>query len=155
MNRLVIFCLIGLLVFSCSRKSTTTSKQEPWSQSQLMEPAALANTLVNKPEDAPLIFAVSPDGMYNLPEGGGIKGAVVIGPVEEEIYLDQLREKVINLDRDEEIVIYCGCCPFGQCPNIRPAFQLLNELRFTNHKLLNMPHNIQEDWISKGYPMNF
>jgi hypothetical protein len=140
---------------SCSRKPTTESKHEPWSQAQLIGPADLANTLEIKPDEAPVIFAVSPDGMYNLPEGGGIKNAVVIGPMDDAVNLEKLRIRLNGLEKDEEIVIYCGCCPFSECPNIRPAFRLLNEMGFKNHRLLNLPQNIQEDWISKGYPMNY
>ncbi|HCS20823.1 MAG TPA: hypothetical protein DIW47_09730 [Bacteroidetes bacterium] len=58
------------------------------------------------------------------------------------------------MSRDAEIIIYCGCCPFSDCPNIRPAFEVLNELKFTNPKLLNLPKNLKADWIDKGYPMN-
>jgi len=50
-------------------------------------------------------------------------------------------------------VIYCGCCPFEHCPNVRPAFQLLNEMKFTNQKLLNLSTNLKTDWIDKGYPV--
>lgn len=58
-----------------------------------------------------------------------------------------------NLNRNTEIVLLCGCCPFEHCPNIRPSFELMNEMKFTNHKLLNLSHNLKVDWIDKGYPM--
>ena len=56
--------------------------------------------------------------------------------------------------KKRNIVIYCGCCPFKDCPNIRPAFSLLNSMKFTNHKLLNLPLNLKTDWINHGYPMS-
>ena len=43
--------------------------------------------------------------------------------------------------------------PYKNCPNVRPAFTLLNEMKFTNHKLLDLPANLKVDWIDKGYPM--
>ncbi len=43
-------------------------------------------------------------------------------------------------------------CTIANCPNIRPAFSLLNEMKFTNHKLLDIPKNIKVDWIDKGFP---
>jgi thiosulfate/3-mercaptopyruvate sulfurtransferase len=55
--------------------------------------------------------------------------------------------------RDKEVIIYCGCCPFRRCPNIRPAFELLKKMKFTNLKLLNLPTGLNEDWIHKGYPL--
>lgn len=144
------------LIAACSvHKTKDTASSEPWNQSQLIEADDLAKALNENSVAFPYIFAVNPDGMYNFPEGGGIKNAVVVGPTEDDANLDKLRQKLIGIDRDEKIVIYCGCCPFNMCPNIRPAFKLLNEMKFTNHKLLNLQNNIQEDWIAKGYPMNF
>jgi hypothetical protein len=58
-----------------------------------------------------------------------------------------------TLPKDANIVIYCGCCPFVKCPNIRPAFTLLNKMGFKKHKLLNLSHNVKTDWIDKGYPV--
>ena len=52
-----------------------------------------------------------------------------------------------------QVVIYCGGCPFSRCPNARPAFELLKELKFTKAKLLNLPTSLNENWVSKGYPM--
>jgi hypothetical protein len=76
-----------------------------------------------------------------------------IGPAHEKTNLDRLKQELENLPRNADIVIYCGCCPFEHCPNIRPAFRLLNEMKFTNQKLLNIPHNIKTDWMDKGYPV--
>jgi hypothetical protein len=36
---------------------------------------------------------------------------------------------------------------------VRPAFKLLNDLQFTNAKLLDLSHNLKADWIDKGYPV--
>jgi hypothetical protein len=54
--------------------------------------------------------------------------------------------------RDREIVIYCGCCPWEKCPNIRPAFAALQEMGFTHVKALYVPDNLAKDWIGKGFP---
>jgi hypothetical protein len=54
--------------------------------------------------------------------------------------------------KDADVVIYCGCCPFRDCPNIRPAFRVLQEMKFTRAKLLNIPTTLKADWINKGYP---
>jgi hypothetical protein len=35
---------------------------------------------------------------------------------------------------------------------VRPALALLQQMKFTNYHLLNLPHNIKVDWIEKGYP---
>jgi hypothetical protein len=51
------------------------------------------------------------------------------------------------------VVIYCGCCPFAKCPNVRPAFSTLLGMGFKNPRLLNLSHNLKADWIDKGYPL--
>jgi thiosulfate/3-mercaptopyruvate sulfurtransferase len=81
-----------------------------------------------------------------------LKGSIDIGPANNKANLDKLKQFLTKEKKDRSIVIYCGCCPFEHCPNIRPAFILLNEMKFTNHKLLALQHNIKIDWINKGYP---
>jgi len=64
----------------------------------------------------------------------------------------KLREQLSTLSKDTSIVIYCGCCPFEHCPNVRPAIDALKEMNFVNYRLLNLPNNIKTDWIDKGLP---
>lgn len=110
-----------------------------------MNPADLAKILNDSASKKPYLFSI----FY-----GGIKNSIDIGPANEKGNLEKLKKQLSNLPKDADIVIYCGCCPFKDCPNIRPAFKLLNEMKFTNHKLLNLSHNLKVDWIDKGYPMN-
>ena len=119
---------------------------DPWTPSQLMEPADLA-VIINHPAGhPPLVICVGPSGL--------IKGSVDAGPAQEPAGLAKLRALLGKEDRDREVVIYCGCCPFNHCPNIRPAFTLLNEMHFTHARLLDLSHNIRTDWIDHGYPVN-
>jgi|ERR1700676_500049 len=119
---------------------------EPWTSTQLMVPADLARIINDPKAEQPVIFCIGP--------GAIIKGSIDIGPAKEKENLSKLKLQLGNLPKNANIVIYCGCCPFEHCPNIRPAFTLLNEMKFTNHKLLNLDHNIKIDWINKGYPVN-
>jgi hypothetical protein len=120
-------------------------QKNPWTEKQLMPPAELAEQL-NKPEaEQPVIFSVGPSGL--------IKGATQIGSTNETENLDKLKAELEKLPKDRTVIIYCGCCPFDKCPNIRPAFSLLKEMKFENAKLLNLPKNLKADWIDKGYPM--
>ena len=119
---------------------------EPWRPDQLMAPNDLAAIINSSTEVKPLIISVGPAGL--------IKDAVDIGPAHEKQNLNKLKELLSKEKKDREIVIYCGCCPFQNCPNIRPAFSLLNSMKFTKHKLLDLPHNLKADWINYGYPMN-
>lgn len=140
---LFLISLTIIFAFSFSPKQTST---EPWNTSQLIAPADLARTINDTKDATPLIICVGP--------GGLIKGSLMIGPASDKANLDKLKEKLAILPTDAEIVIYCGCCPFEHCPNVRPAFSLLNEMHFTNHKLLNLEHNLKADWIDKSYPVN-
>jgi hypothetical protein len=118
---------------------------EPWTDKQLKDPAVLAATITDSKAAKPVIFNIGPVQQ--------IKGAIAIGPTSVEENLDKLKQQLAKLPKDKEVIIYCGCCPFRRCPNIRPAFELLKKLKFTKAKLLNLPTSLNEDWISKGYPL--
>lgn len=142
--RLIIafLLIVGISVSSCGQ----TAKTEPWMANQLMPPAELANIINDKNAPPPILFSIGP--------GAIIKGSVDIGPAHEKGNITKLRDALSKLPQNANIVIYCGCCPFEHCPNIRPAFELLKEMKFTNQKLLNLQTNIKTDWIDKGYPVS-
>ena len=119
---------------------------EPWKENQLMPAEDLAKLITDENVQKPVIFNIGP--------AAKIKGSIYIGPTKEKDNLKNLKEQLTKLPKDADIVIYCGCCPFGNCPNIRPAFELLNNMKFINHKLLSLQKNIKVDWIDKGYPMD-
>jgi hypothetical protein len=118
---------------------------EPWTDKQLKDPAVLAATLSDPKAAQPVILNIGPVQQ--------IKGAVAIGPTGVQDNLDKLKRHLAKLPKDKEVIIYCGCCPFRRCPNIRPAFELLKQMKFTKAKLLNLPTSLNDDWISKGYPL--
>lgn len=125
---------------------TATDHHEPWTEDQLMAPADLAKILNDGTIPQPIIL--------NIGSVGDIQGAESIGIAKNEDGLESLRTRLSSLPKDAEIVIYCGCCPFKDCPNVRPAFSLLTEMKFTDPKLLDLPDNLKVDWIDKGYPMS-
>lgn len=117
---------------------------ELWTAAQLMETKELATKIENKEADKLLIISIGPDAV--------VKGSVNIGATHDAHNLDKLKNYLKDVPKDKQIVIYCGCCPFSRCPNIRPAFKLMMDLGFKNTKLLNVPHNIKTDWIDHDYP---
>ena len=137
----VLIMIIGIFSF----KNLQQQGNEPWRQDQLIEPSALAVILNDSSAKQPLV--------YSIGFGGGIKNSIVEGPVKDSVNLLKWKNELENLPRNTNIIIYCGCCPFVHCPNIRPAFALLNEMKFTHPQLLNIEHNIKTDWIDKGYPV--
>lgn len=144
-NHLRLRLMLVTLLF-ISTAALTKKQTEPWRPEQLMPPADLAAT-INKPATPqPLIICVGP--------GALIKGSVDAGPAKQVENLSRLKSLLTKEDRKRNIVIYCGCCPFKNCPNIRPAFTLLNQMGFSNQKLLDLSHNIKVDWIDHNYPVN-
>ena len=133
-----VICLSGL---SLARAQA----DEPWTDKQLKDPAVLAATLADAKAPKPVIFNIGPVQQ--------IKGAIAIGPTGVQENLDKLKVQLAKLPKDKEVIIYCGCCPFRRCPNVRPAFDLLQKMKFKNAKLLNLPTSLNDDWISKGYPL--
>jgi hypothetical protein len=132
------------LVLSCS-SFKKNGDNEPWTQKQLIAPSELADMLNSGKTENIYIVNIGP--------AGKIKNAITVGAAEDEKNLEVLKEKLSQIPKSAEVIVYCGCCPFEHCPNVRPAFRLLNEMKFENARLLNMPKNLKADWIDKGYPM--
>ncbi len=120
-------------------------EKDPWTKSQLIEPEELAGILRNPKADKPLI--------YNIGVVDDILGAIPMGGASEKANLEKFRKAIATLPKDSEVVIYCGCCPFSRCPNIRPAFRAMQAAGIRDGRLLHLPVNIRTDWISKGYPL--
>jgi rhodanese-related sulfurtransferase len=76
-----------------------------------------------------------------------------MGGASEKANLEKFKIALSNLPKTTQVVVYCGCCPFEKCPNIRPAFNLMKAMGFSNGKLLNLPTNLKQNWIAKGYPV--
>ena len=123
----------------------TISAQNPvnWTNDQLLQPSELAATIKDNKEIS-VIFSIGP--------GAIIPHSRDMGMIKEEENMKKFKEELEALPRDTSIIIYCGCCPYEHCPNVRPAIELLREMKFTHYKLLDLPHNIKIDWINKGYP---
>ena len=138
-----IFSCLFFALIAFGFQQCKAQQPENWTKDQLIEPATLAATLDSN-KVLPLIYCVGP--------GVVIPHSIDIGMTGDQKNLDKLRDNLNNVFRTTDIVIYCGCCPFDHCPNIRPAIALLKEMNFTNFHLLDLPHNIKTDWIDKGYP---
>jgi hypothetical protein len=140
------FTLVKTLIVLASMFAVPELKaQNPvnWTKDQLMQPAQLAEILQTK-KSLPVIYSVGP--------GAVIPHSVDIGSAKEKENLDKFKNQLTDLPKDAGIVVYCGCCPFDHCPNVRPAIAALKEMKFTNYKLLNLEHNIKTDWFDKGFP---
>jgi 3-mercaptopyruvate sulfurtransferase SseA len=122
---------------------------DPWTAADLIQPAQFAARLKDPSAPKPTIYYV---GFAVLYRSKHIPGAEFVGPGSKQEGLQSLREAALKHARADEIVIYCGCCPWDHCPNLRPAFIMLHELGFKRVKVLNLPTSLVKDWLEKGYP---
>ena len=121
---------------------------QPIAKNQLLSPEQLVKILESG-ESKPLILNVGPRMLFAQAR---IPGAVFIGPGSDSQSLETLRQRVKSLPKTTAIVLYCGCCPWEHCPNVRPAFNQLRALGFTRVKVLYIANNFGVDWVYKGYP---
>lgn len=132
------------LVLSALLFGTVLCGTEPWTSDDLVQPEQVAKDL-----KTPLLIHV---GFPVLYRSAHITGSVFAGPGSKDEGIADLKKAVAGQPRTREIVLYCGCCPFDKCPNIRPAFAALHEMGFTRVKAMVVPTNLKTDWTDKGYP---
>jgi rhodanese-related sulfurtransferase len=113
-----------------------------------IQAADLAQDL--KSPQKPVVLYVGPKAFYAQAH---IPGAENIGPVGKPEGMEKLRARAASLPKDNPIVIYCGCCPWDHCPNIRPAFAELKKEGFTKVRVLYLATSFGVDWKEKGLPV--
>ena len=123
---------------------------DPWTADRLLEAEQLAKILSDPGASKPLILNFGPAVLFKREH---VPGAKLIGPLSEPDGAKTLQKEVKNLGKDTEIVIYCGCCPWNVCPNVRPAFQVLQDMGFKKVKVLYLPNNFRQGWVNKGFPI--
>jgi len=96
-----------------------------------------------------MVIHVGPNVLYRSKH---IPGSVYAGPGNMAKGLELLKAAVEKLPRTQEIAIYCGCCPWDVCPNIKPAAELLRGMGFTKVKAMYLHTNFKTDWIDQGFP---
>jgi len=117
---------------------------------RLIQPEELVKLLKTSGKDAPLMIQV---GSHVLFAQAHIPGSEYIGPASGDSGVQQLQKRVQSLPRTKFIVLYCGCCPWGHCPNVKPADDALHALGFNNVKVLYIADNFGTNWVDKGYPV--
>jgi len=117
--------------------------------SRLIDPDELVKVLQASKGEKPLMVQVGSHVLYSQAH---IPGSEYIGPASSESGLQQLRKRAEPLPRNKFIVLYCGCCPWNHCPNVKPADDALRAMGFTNVKVLYISDNFGANWVDKGYP---
>jgi len=141
--------LLGTLTASAVAFSQPKAVEpgDPWTAKDLISPEKLA-ALVEKKAGVPVLYV----GFPALYKQAHIPGAKLAGPCRQSSGIELLKNELSSMPKDKEFVLYCGCCPWDHCPNVRPAWRLVKEMGFTKAKLVTIPTNLHTDWSSKGYP---
>ena len=121
-----------------------------WQPSEVIQAQDLIIKVRDNGPSKPLIVFTGFMGPYRA---GHIPGAVFGGPASSPTGLETLKSAVEKVPKNREIIIYCGCCPWEACPNVRPAIDLLHQLGYHQVKALVIPSNLEADWGAKGYPL--
>lgn len=137
--------LLVTLVFICAGLYSSYAQAPLWKKEQLMSTKELADKITTNAKDKPLVFNVGP--MDN------IKGAVAMGAATNVTFADKMKSTLAMENKTKAVVVYCGCCSYSSCPNIKPAYDILMAQGFKNTKVLELPEGIKPDWVAKGYPM--
>lgn len=141
--------LAVILAFSVMAITQVAGQATSIPAARQISPEALVKILQNSKEK-PLMIQVGSHVLYSQAH---IPGSEYIGPASGEAGLQQLRKRVETLPRTKSIVLYCGCCPWSHCPNVKPADDLLQSMGFNNIKVLYIANNFGADWVAKGYPV--
>lgn len=129
--------------------SASALPSEPWTEAQTVKPADLVKEMEDaKSANKPVVVC---SGFKFLYDGGHVPGAVYHGPASKPEGVDGLKKWAQGIPRSSNVVVYCGCCPFEKCPNIRPAFEALRSMGFQHLRVLVLPNNFAKDWVGQGY----
>lgn len=139
-----------LLTMLASIALGAADSTRPWTSTDLVSAQQLNSQLPEVKAGKIVLIQVGFLMMYKL---GHIPGSQYAGPASKPEGLAALEKLISKLPRNQQIVIYCGCCPWDDCPNIRPAFHALKELGFSNFKVLDIPKRLGDDWTAKAFPI--
>jgi thiosulfate/3-mercaptopyruvate sulfurtransferase len=126
-----------------------SASPDPWSPAELMRPRELAE-LMKHTDQQPRIICVTFPVLYRQRH---IAGAMLAGAGSKPEGLASLRSVLAETGKPALVVLYCGCCPMTECPNIRPAYIAAKKGGSRNVRVLSLPTNLHTDWVVKGYPV--
>jgi hypothetical protein len=116
----------------------------------LIQPQALARLLADSTATQPMLVHV---GFKSLYHGGHIPRSRYFGPASKPEGLAALKKALAEIPREQPVVLYCGCCPWTDCPNVGPAFRAAQDMGFKSVRVLYVAKNLEHDWVEKGFPI--
>ncbi|HJQ24766.1 MAG TPA: rhodanese-like domain-containing protein [Blastocatellia bacterium] len=153
--KLALLLILSIVVIATAKDmfllpepAVAHAADDTWQPSEMIQADELAQLLSKEPK--PVVLQV---GIIHLYRINHIPGAKYAGPANTAEGLESLKKLAEKLPRTTQVVCYCGCCPWQDCPNIRPAYKTLQGMGFKNVKALYLPTNFAQDWVTKGLPV--
>ena len=140
---LAVFLLALLGAASCAGPGARLETADTISIDQL------ARELADSTAVRPALLHV---GFAPLFRSGHIPGSRYVGPGNRADGIGRLQKALAAIPAASPIVLYCGCCPWQDCPNVRPAFAAAKATGHTNVRVLHVTGNLERDWIERGLP---
>jgi len=128
-------------------KKEATTGSDPWTVNHVITVKELNSELSHK-KNKPVLLQV---GFSFLYQQSHIPGSKYVGPARSKEGINSIKEAVKHYKKNKDIVVYCGCCPWTDCPNIRPAYAALKKMGYKNVKVLYIPDSFMKDWTKEGY----
>jgi hypothetical protein len=117
----------------------------------MVAPADLAGRIEDARAGRVAVLYVGPEELFAR---GRVPGAQKLPPVERDEGRRALARVLSETPAGTEIVVYCGCCPYASCPNVRPASAEIRASGRTNARFLDLPTSFKKDWVEQGYPVD-
>lgn len=152
-RRKMLAATVAAVAVACDRHSKhTTSTAEPATVElgPMLQPAELVQHLDDVKAGRTVVFHVGPPVLFRHAH---VPGARALGEAGTDAGYQALVQAIAATPKDKQIVVYCGCCPYRNCPNVHPANRALHASGRKDFKLLDLPTNFRIDWEQKGYPV--
>jgi thiosulfate/3-mercaptopyruvate sulfurtransferase len=147
----LLLTLLSACKASPSHDDPTASRSAvPWTPDRLVASVDLAAELRGGDALRPRVVHVGPASLF---KSAHVPGAVHAGEAGDADGLAALERSLSPLPRDASLVLYCGCCPYKNCPNIRPAYAKAVAMGFTRVRVLDLPTTLKADWTDHGLPV--
>ena len=114
----------------------------------ILEPAQLA-ALLSASGEKPVVICV---GFKFLYDTAHIASSLFLGPAREADGLAALEKWAGAASRGRMVALYCGCCPWDKCPNIRPAYAAMAKQGFSRLRVVRIDQDFATDWDQRGFP---
>jgi hypothetical protein len=139
----IAFLSILLFAGACAKPSASVQPGD------LIQIDALAALLADSTAIRPALVHVGFEALYR---SNHIPGSKYVGAGSKPEGIAGLKQYLKSLPADQPVVLYCGCCPWTDCPNVQPAFRAAKETGHLKVHVLYITGNFERDWVAKGLP---